>query len=66
MAFIKIIPLAEIGAMQQTELLRQRNRVEQLDSEVRVAATDLEEVEAQLIKLKQESLREISNLRATC
>lgn len=57
-----IIPLAEIGAMQQTELLRQRNRVEQLESEVRVAATDLEEVEAQLIKLKQESLREISNL----
>jgi hemolysin D len=57
-----IIPLAEIGAMQQTELLRQRNRVEQLDSEVRVAATDLEEIEAQLVKLKQESLREMSNL----
>ena len=38
------------------------NRVEQLDSEVRVAATDLEEIEAQLVKLKQESQREISNL----
>ena len=60
--YTNIIPLAEIGAMQQTELLRQRNKVEQLDSEVRVASADLEEVEAQLNKLKQESLREISEL----
>lgn len=60
--YSNIIPLAEIGAMQQTELLRQRNKVEQLDSEVQVATADLEEVEAQLNKLKQESLREISEL----
>lgn len=60
--YTNIIPLAEIGAMQQTELLRQRNKVEQLDSEVEVATADLEEVEAQLNKLKQESLREISEL----
>lgn len=60
--YTNIIPLAEIGAMQQTELLRQRNKVEQLDSEVQVATADLEEVEAQLNKLKQESLREISEL----
>ena len=57
-----ILPLAEIGAMQQTEVLRQRNKVEQLDSEVQQAAADLEEVEAQLNKLEQESLREISDL----
>ncbi len=57
-----ILPLAEIGAMQQTEVLRQRNKVEQLESEVNQAGADLEEVEAQLNKLEQESLREISDL----
>ena len=57
-----ILPLAEIGAMQQTEVLRQRIKVEQLDSEVQQSEADLEEVEAQLNKLEQESLREISDL----
>ena len=60
--YSNILPLAEIGAMQQTEVLRQRNKVEQLDSEVQQASADLEEVEAQLNKLEQESLREISDL----
>ena len=60
--YSNILPLAEIGAMQQTEVLRQKNRVEQLQSEVAQAYADLEEVEAQLIKLEQESLREISDL----
>ena len=60
--YTNIIPLAEIGAMQLTELLRQRNKVEQLESESQVVKADLEEVEAQLNKLKQESLREISEL----
>ena len=60
--YTNILPLAEIGAMQQTEVLRQRNKVEQLESEVLVAEADLEEVEAQLNKLEQESLREISDL----
>ena len=60
--YSNIIPLAEIGAMQQTELLRQRNKVEQLESETRVVTADLEEVEAQLNKLKQESLREVSEI----
>ena len=60
--YTNIIPLAEIGAMQLTELLRQRNKVEQLESDAQVVKADLEEVEAQLNKLKQESLREISEL----
>ena len=60
--YTNIIPLAEIGAMQLTKLLRQRNKVEQLESEAQVVKADLEEVEAQLNKLKQESLREISEL----
>ena len=60
--YTNIIPLAEIGAMQLTELLRQRNKVEQLESDAQVVKADLEEVEAQLNKLKQESLREVSEI----
>ena len=60
--YTNILPLAEIGALQLTETLRQRNRVEQLESEVAQSRADLEEVEAQLLKLEQQSLREISDL----
>ena len=50
------------GAFKRTELLRQRNRVEQLESEVAQARANLQEVEAQLLKMEQESLREVSEL----
>ena len=60
--YTNILPLAEIGALQLTETLRQRNRVEQLESEVAQSKADLAEVEAQLLKLEQQSLREISDL----
>lgn len=57
-----ISPLADQGAVQGTELLRQRNRVEQLQSEVAQSRANLQEVQAQLLKMKQESLREIAEL----
>ena len=57
-----ILPLAEIGAIQRTEVLRQINRVETLQSEVAQATANLEEVQAQLLKLEQQSLREVSDL----
>lgn len=57
-----ISPLAELGAIQGTELLRQRNRVEQLESEISQSRANLQEVEAQLLKMKQESLAEIAEL----
>ena len=57
-----IIPLAEIGAIQRTEVLRQTNRVQTLQSEVAQANANLEEVQAQLLKLEQQSLREVSDL----
>ncbi len=60
--YTNISPLAEQGAIQGTELLRQRNRVEQLQSEVAQSRANLQEVQAQLLKMKQESLREISEL----
>jgi len=60
--YTNIAPLADLGAIQGTELLRQRNRVEQLESEVAQSRANLQEVQAQLLKMKQESLREIANL----
>ena len=60
--YTNISPLADQGAIQGTELLRQRNRVEQLQSEVAQSRANLQEVQAQLLKMKQESLREISEL----
>lgn len=60
--FINISPLADQGAIQGTELLRQRNRVEQLESEIAQSRANLQEVQAQLLKMKQESLREIAEL----
>ena len=60
--YTRISPLANLGAIQGTELLRQRNRVEQLQSEVAQSRANLQEVQAQLLKMKQESLREISEL----
>ena len=60
--YTNIIPLAQQGAFKRTELLRQRNRVEQLESEVAQARANLQEVQAQLLKMEQESLREISDL----
>lgn len=60
--YTNITPLAKQGAIQGTELLRQRNRVEQLESEVAQSRANLQEVQAQLLKMKQESLREISEL----
>ena len=60
--YTNISPLAAQGAIQGTELLRQRNRVEQLESEIAQSRANLQEVQAQLLKMKQESLREIAEL----
>ena len=58
----QIAPLASQGGIQILQLLQQRNKVEQLESEVAQSRFNLQEVEAQLTKLKQESLRELSDL----
>ena len=57
-----IRPLAQLGAIAGTEFLRQRKRVEQLESEIAQSRANLQEVEAQLLKMKQESLGEIAEL----
>ncbi|MBM5792868.1 MAG: HlyD family efflux transporter periplasmic adaptor subunit [Cyanobacteria bacterium K_DeepCast_0m_m1_088] len=57
-----IIPLGKLGAIQRMQLLQQKNRVEQLQSEIAQARANLQEVQAQLLKMKQESLRELADL----
>jgi HlyD family secretion protein len=60
--YSQIAPLASQGGIQKVQLLQQRNRVEQLQSEIAQSRANLQEVEAQLLKMKQESLRELSDL----
>ena len=57
-----ILPLGKLGAIQRMQLLQQKNRVEQLQSEIAQARANLQEVQAQLQKMKQESLRELADL----
>jgi HlyD family secretion protein len=58
----QIRPLAEQGGIQRMQVLQQLNRVEQLQSEIAQARANLQEVQAQLLKMKQESLRELTDL----
>ena len=57
-----IVPLAREGGIQRMQVLQQRNRVEQLESEIAQARANLQEVQAQLLKMKQEPLRERADL----
>ena len=57
-----ILPLGKLGGIQRMQLLQQKNRVEQLQSEIAQARANLQEVQAQLQKMKQESLRELADL----
>ena len=50
------------GGDAREQLLQQRNKVEQLESEIAQSRSNLQEVEAQLLKMKQESLRELADL----
>ena len=62
MIYSQIAPLASQGGIQKLQLLQQRNKVEQLESEIAQSRANLQEVEAQLLKMKQESLRELADL----
>jgi HlyD family secretion protein len=58
----QIEPLAKVGAMQQVQVLQQRNRVQQLRSEMAQAEANLREVQAELVRQRQESLRNLADL----
>lgn len=58
----QIEPLARVGAVQQVQVLQQRNRVQQLRSEMAQAEANLREVQAELVRQRQESLRNLADL----
>jgi len=58
----QIEPLAKVGAIQQVQVLQQRNRVQQLRSEIAQADANLREVQAELVRQRQESLRNLADL----
>lgn len=60
--YSQIAPLASQGGIQKLQLLQQRNKVEQLESEIAQSRSNLQEVEALLLKMNQESLRELADL----
>ncbi len=58
----QIAPLAQIGAIQQVQLLQQKTRIQQFQSDIAQSQANLREVQAELVKLRQESLKNISDL----
>ena len=62
MILSKIEPLARAGGIQIVQILQQQNKVQQLRSEIAQSEANLREVQAELVKLRQESLRNLSDL----
>lgn len=58
----QIEPLAKVGAIQQVQVLQQRNRVQQLRSEIAQAEANLREVQAEQVRQRQEALRNLADL----
>ena len=59
---VNIEPLARQGAVQTVQILQQKNKIQQLTGEIAQSEANLREVQAELVKLRQESLRNISDL----
>jgi hemolysin D len=60
--FNQIEPLAREGGIQMVQILQQQNKIQQLRSEIAQSDANLREVQAELVKLRQESLRNLSDL----
>lgn len=58
----QIEPLASQGGIQVVQVLQQKNKVQQLHSEIAQSQANLREVQAERVKLQQESLRNLSDL----
>ncbi|QPN69369.1 HlyD family efflux transporter periplasmic adaptor subunit [Synechococcus sp. CBW1108] len=58
----QIEPLAREGGIQTVQVLQQKNKIQQLRSEIAQSEANLREVQAELVKLRQESLRNLSDL----
>jgi len=58
----QIEPLAKEGGIQMVQILQQTNKIQQLRSEIAQSEANLREVQAELVKLRQESLRNLADL----
>ena len=58
----QIEPLVRQGGIQGVQSLQQKNKIQQLRSEIAQSQANLREVQAELVKLRQESLRNLSDL----
>ena len=59
---VQLEPLGRIGAVQMIQILQQKNKVQELRSEIAQSQANQREVQAELVKLRQESLRNLSDL----
>ena len=58
----QIEPLAKEGGIQMVQILQQSNKIQELTSEIAQSEANVREVQAELVRLRQESLRNISDL----
>jgi len=58
----QIEPLAKEGAIQNIQILQQKNKVQQLRSDIAQSQANQREVQAEIVKLRQESLRNLADL----
>jgi len=60
--FSQIEPLAKEGAVNRIQILQQKNKIQTLRSEIAQSQASYREVQAELVKLRQDSLRNLADL----
>lgn len=58
----RVAPLAQQGGIQIVQYLQQKNRMQELQSEIAQADANRREVQSEALKARQESLKELSNI----
>ena len=58
----EIEPLADIGAVNRIQILQQKNTIQGLSSDISQTQAQFREVQAELVKLRQDSLRNLADL----
>ena len=58
----RIAPLAEQGGIQIVQYLQQKNRLQELQSEIAQTEANRREVQSEALKARQESLKELGNI----
>ena len=58
----QIEPLATVGAVDRIQIIQQKNKIQTLRSEIAQSQASYREVQAELVKLRQDSLRNLADL----